>query len=92
MKLLDLIHRWTGGIVGLVLALIGLSGAILVHRDAWVILPHSGDAQVQSTAAVAAVAERLMTDPATRPQSLTFAGPNFGLDRLCASDRPDRFE
>ena len=86
MKLLDLIHRWTGGLVGLVLALIGLSGAILVHRDAWVMLPHSGDAQIQSTAAVAAVADRLMADPAARPQSLTFAGPNFGLDRLAFAD------
>lgn len=82
MKLLDLFHRWTGGLVGLLLALMGLSGAILVHRDAWVMLPHAGDAQVQSTAAIAAVTERLFADPTTRPQSLTFASANFGLDRL----------
>lgn len=82
MKTLDLLHRWTGGLVGLVLALMGLSGAILVHRDAWVMLPHAGDAQVQSTAAIAAVTEKLFADPVTRPQSLTFASANFGLDRL----------
>jgi uncharacterized iron-regulated membrane protein len=85
MKLLDLFHRWTGGLIGLLLALMGLSGAILVHRDAWVMLPHAGEAQIQSTAAIATVAERLMADPATRPQSITFAGANFGLDRLTTS-------
>jgi uncharacterized iron-regulated membrane protein len=85
MKLLDLLHRWAGGLVGLLLALMGLSGAILVHRDAWVMLPHAGDAQVQSTAAIAAVTERLFADPATRPQSLTFASADFGLDRLATA-------
>jgi len=82
VKLLDLLHRWTGGLIGLLLALMGLSGAILVHRNAWIMLPHVGDAQIQSTATIAAVTERLMTDPAARPQSLTFASTNFGLDRL----------
>ena len=45
MKTLDLLHRWTGGLIGLVLALLGLSGAILVHRDDWIGLPHAGDPQ-----------------------------------------------
>jgi uncharacterized iron-regulated membrane protein len=86
MKLLDLLHRWAGGLIGLLLALQGLSGAILVHRDAWVMLPHAGDAQLQSTAEIAAVAERLMADPTARPQSLTFANANFGLDRMAFAD------
>ena len=30
MKLLDTLHRWTGGLIGLVLALLGLSGTILL--------------------------------------------------------------
>lgn len=82
MKLLDAFHRWTGGFVGLLLAVVGLTGAILVHRDAWVMLPHAGDAQVQSTQALAATTARLMSDPAKRPQSITFANAGFGLDRL----------
>ncbi|TCU58159.1 putative iron-regulated membrane protein [Novosphingobium sp. PhB57] len=82
MKLLDTLHRWTGGLVGLLLAIMGLTGAILVHRDAWVALPHAGDAQVQGTQVLAATAARLMADPARRPQSITFANADFGLDRL----------
>jgi uncharacterized iron-regulated membrane protein len=82
MKILDLLHRWTGGIIGLVLAVLGFSGAVLVHRDAWVMLPHAGDAQVQGTAAIAAAATRIMANPNDRPQSITFANANFGLDRL----------
>ena len=80
--MLDLLHRWTGGLLGLVLALLGLSGAILVHRDAWIMLPHAGDAQVTDRTAIAASVERLMADPAARPESIIFAGENFGLHRL----------
>jgi uncharacterized iron-regulated membrane protein len=36
MRALLLTHRWGGGLVGLFLALIGLSGAILLHRHAWI--------------------------------------------------------
>ncbi|WP_285017240.1 PepSY-associated TM helix domain-containing protein [Novosphingobium sp. fls2-241-R2A-195] len=82
MKLLDTLHRWAGGLVGLLLAIVGLSGAILVHRDAWVVLPHANDAQVQDTRVLAATSARLMADPTRRPQSITFADAGFGLDRL----------
>jgi uncharacterized iron-regulated membrane protein len=82
MKTLDLLHRWTGGLIGLLLALLGLSGAILLHKDAWVMLPHAGDAQVTGTAEIAATVTRLMADPEGRPQGIVFAGENFGLHRL----------
>ncbi|RHW17362.1 PepSY domain-containing protein [Sphingomonas gilva] len=82
MRLLDLIHRWTGGVIGLLLALMGLSGAVLVHKDAWVSLPGAEAAQQQSTAAIVAQVEQLMADPADRPQSILFATSDFGLSRL----------
>jgi len=81
MKTLDLLHRWIGGLIGLVLALLGLSGTILIHKDFWVMLPHARDVQVQDTAAVAAAVERMMAAP-ERPQSIIFATENFGLNRL----------
>ena len=86
MKTLDLLHRWIGGCVGLVLAVLGLSGALLVHKDAWVLLPHASDAQVQDSAVIARTVDRIMGDPATRPEMLTFASPEFGLDRLRFAD------
>lgn len=86
MSALDLLHRWTGGLIGLVLAVLGLSGALLVHRDAWVMLPHAGDSQVQATGAVADAVERVMANSAARPQSITFANESFGLNRLAFRD------
>jgi len=86
MKLLDTLHRWTGGLIGLLLALIGLTGTILLHKDAWITLPHSNDPQVQETALLAETAQRLMTGAANRPQSITFATADFGLDRLAFAD------
>ena len=82
MRLVDLLHRWTGAVVGLLLALMGLSGTLLAHKDLWVAAPGARDAQVQDTAALAVAVERIMADPATRPQSILFATKSFGLDRL----------
>ena len=86
MKALDLLHRWLGGLIGLVLAVLGFSGALLVHKDAWVLLPHASDAQVQETAVIAATVERIMADEVARPEMMTFAGPGFGLNRLRFAD------
>jgi uncharacterized iron-regulated membrane protein len=69
-------------LLGLILALMGLSGAILVHRDALIMLPHAGDARVADTAAIAATVERLMADPAARPERLVFASDSLGLHQL----------
>lgn len=64
------------------LALLGLTGAILVHRDAWIALPHAADARVADPAALAVATARLMADPAVRPQSILYASDGFGLLRL----------
>lgn len=60
----------------------GLSGALLVHKDLWIGVPHAGDAQVTDTARIAAAVERIMVDPAARPESIVFASETFGLHRL----------
>lgn len=82
MKLIDTLHRWTGGIIGLLLAILGLTGAILVHRDAWIMVPHAGDARVQDVRQLAQATQQIMGDPAAQPQSITFASDHFGLLRL----------
>jgi uncharacterized iron-regulated membrane protein len=81
MKLLDLIHRWTGGIVGLVLAIMGLTGTILVHKESWLLLPHAGDALVTDPAAIGAATEKLLAaEP--KAQSILYASDRFGLHQL----------
>lgn len=81
MKTLNLLHRWAGGIVGLVLALLGLSGALLVHKDSWVMAAGAGDALVRETGPVADAVTKIFAGPA-RPESIIFASDAFGLHRL----------
>ncbi|MBP8231311.1 MAG: PepSY domain-containing protein [Rhizorhabdus sp.] len=82
MRLLDQLHRWAGGVLGILLLVLGLSGAALVHRDAWIGLPHVSDQRLVDPAALGDLTTRLMADPATRPQSIIFASDTLGLVRL----------
>lgn len=83
MKWIDLLHRWTGGIIGLVLGLLGLTGAILVFKSWWLAwLPGAGDAQRQDIPALAAQVDAAMAAPGGAPQSILFATSDFGLARL----------
>lgn len=83
MKWVDLAHRWTGGVLGLILAIMGLTGTILIHKESWLalLLPHAGDPVVTDPARIAAVTEKLL---AANPgaQSIVFADDRFGLHQL----------
>lgn len=82
MTVIDALHRWTGGLIGLLLAVLGLSGAILVHKDAWIILPHADEAQMQEVGQLAATLTQAMNAPGAQPQSVLFSTESFGLHRL----------
>lgn len=83
MQTLRLLHRWTGGFVGLLLALLGLSGALLVHKDAFlrITVPHAADAQRQDTATLAAAAAKIFAAE-DRPRSIVLATDRLGLHKL----------
>jgi uncharacterized iron-regulated membrane protein len=83
MKTLRLLHRWTGGFVGLLLALMGLSGALLVHKDAFLraTMPHAADAQRQDTASLAGAAAKIFAAE-ERPRSIVLATDRLGLHKL----------
>ncbi|MES2058540.1 MAG: PepSY-associated TM helix domain-containing protein [Pseudomonadota bacterium] len=85
MKLLDLVHRWTGGLIGLVLAILGLTGAILVHKDSWVMLPHASDTLVRDPAAVAAATDRLL-GAYPSANGIVYASERFGLHQVRGAD------
>ncbi|WP_432770910.1 MAG: PepSY domain-containing protein [Sphingopyxis sp.] len=80
MTLLDTLHRWTGGLIGLVLALLGLSGTILLYEHLWIGVPGSGDPLRGDLATVAATTERLMATPGA--QGIIYADDRFGLHQL----------
>lgn len=81
MRWIDLAHRWTGGVLGLVLAVLGLSGALLVHKESWVLLPHAADARVADPSAIASATARML---AAMPdaQSIIYASDSFGLHQI----------
>ena len=80
MQLLDTLHRWTGGLIGLVLALMGLSGTILLYEHLWIGLPGTGDPLRGDLPTVAATTEKLMAMP--HAQGIIYADERFGLHQL----------
>src|SRR3546814_17296621 len=72
MKLLDTLHRWTGGLIGLLLALLGLSGTILLPKDAWIGIPHAGDPLRTDLASVTAAPETTMALPGAPQRRISY--------------------
>jgi uncharacterized iron-regulated membrane protein len=61
MKAVLIAHRWGGAIIGLFLLAIGLTGAVLLHRDAWISwsLPEPSDRAL----AVETLLPRIVSNP-----------------------------
>ena len=83
MHIVRLIHRWAGGLIGLLLAVMGLTGALLLHEDAFLraTVPHATDAQRQDTATLAAAATKIFAAQ-DRPRSIVLATGRLGLHKL----------
>jgi uncharacterized iron-regulated membrane protein len=79
MKYLSFLHRWSGGFIGLLLAVLGLTGTILLWEDAWVSLPGAKDPVIERVETMAAIAERAAAQGATR---ITFASEEIGLHQV----------
>ena len=84
MKWVSAIHRWAGGLVGFLLALLGLTGAILVWESAWIMLPGAGDPLVESPARMAEITERARAEGEL--SYITFASEEIGLHQLVFAD------
>ena len=83
MRWIDPIHRWSGAVIGVLLAAMGLSGTLLIHEDAWLraTVPHASDARATDVTTYGAALERLMAEP-TRPASITFPSDSLGVFTL----------
>jgi uncharacterized iron-regulated membrane protein len=84
MRLLSLVHRWTGGLIGLLVALLGLSGAILVWEGSWVGVPGASDPLAERAEAIAAITANAAADG--RLSRVTFASDEIGLHLLTYAD------
>jgi uncharacterized iron-regulated membrane protein len=87
MRWIDPIHRWTGAVIGVLLAAMGLSGSLLIHEDAWLraTVPHASDALVTDATAYASAVERLMEGP-TRPSNVLFPSESLGVFTVSFGD------
>jgi uncharacterized iron-regulated membrane protein len=84
MGLISAIHRWTGGFIGLLLALIALTGTILLWEGEWVSLPGAHDPVAENVPTIAAITERAAS--AGGLQRVTFAGEETALHLLVYAD------
>lgn len=84
MKLLSFLHRWAGGLIGLLLALLGLSGAVLVWEGAWLTLPGASDPVIERPEEIAAIVERYAAGGEL--SRITFAGDETALHQLVNRD------
>jgi uncharacterized iron-regulated membrane protein len=85
IRKLSLIHRWTGGLIGLLLAIIGLTGAILANKDAWIGVTGAGDIRPATVGHTATLIERIMAASEKEPRSIVLPGDSFGLARMTYS-------
>ena len=76
MRLISTIHRWAGGLIGLLLAIIGLSGTILVWEGSWVRLAGASDRLIEQPARIAQIVDRAAVAGMSR---ITFASNEIGL-------------
>jgi uncharacterized iron-regulated membrane protein len=84
MKLLSAVHRWTGGFIGLLLAILGLTGAILVWEGEWIGLPGARDPVRENVTVIGSIVERAAA--AGKLSRVTFAGDELGLHQLVYAD------
>lgn len=78
MRALDLLHRWLGGLLGLVLAVLGLSGTVLLHKEEWVALPHASDARLDDPMILGQLTRTLLAQDEDIA-SIVYASDRFGL-------------
>ncbi len=72
-----MIHRWGGAVIGVFLMLIGLTGAVLLHRDAWISLSLP-DARSAAPLDVATLLQQVSSDPALDARFIILPSDRFG--------------
>ncbi len=76
MKALSILHRWSGGLIGALLALLGLTGAMLVWEGEWIGLPGAHEPVIERVGQIGGIAQRAVSEGAVR---ITFASQEIGL-------------
>jgi uncharacterized iron-regulated membrane protein len=88
MRLVRLAHRWTGGLIGLLLLVLGLTGTVLVFKDDWLraVVPHAAEARVSDPRLIGAALDQAFS-ASDRPRSVILADDRLGIHRLNFEDK-----
>jgi len=84
----DWLHRWTGAVIGLLLALLGVSGALLVNADS---LFAPAARVVDRTAPLSTIVAGATQHATARPEYIIFASPDFPFHRIVYGDGSGRY-
>ncbi|WP_298671409.1 PepSY domain-containing protein [uncultured Sphingomonas sp.] len=84
----DWLHRWTGAVIGLLLALLGVSGALLVNAES-LFVPAAR--VVDRTASLSAIAAGVEQHATARPDYIIFASRDFPFHRIAYRDGSGRY-
>jgi len=89
MGLVRLIHAWAGAILSLILAILGLTGTLLVFEDDWVRLTVASDPAALSAdpARLGAAANAIQARYGDAISSVVFAGGDLGLHKVYMGER-----
>ena len=84
MRMLAWVHRWTGGLIGLLLALLGLTGTLLLWKETYLRLVLRGaDADlIQDPDSYASATEAMVSAASNTPRSIIFSQDNFRFNSL----------
>jgi len=85
MRTLSLLHRWIGAIGGLLLAMLGLTGTLLVWRNDLTFVTHAGDPVRPDPEELARIAATLAEGPKAVDR-ITFAGDGLGVHQVVFAD------
>lgn len=85
MRILSLLHRWIGAVGGVLLAVLGFTGTLLVWRNELTFVAHAGDPVRIDPAELGRVATALANG--ARPvDRITFAGDGLGVHQAIFTD------
>jgi uncharacterized iron-regulated membrane protein len=83
VRSISAIHRWAGGLIGLLLATLGLSGMILVWEGSWIRVAGASDTLVEQPAVIAQIVDKAAAGGMSR---ITFANDEIGLHQVINAD------
>ena len=83
MRTLSFIHRWAGGLIGLLLAVLGLTGTLLVWDGALVRLPGTSDPLVENVGTLSSITEQAAAGGSLK--RITFASDELRLHEAAFS-------